>query len=187
MIGSNDSEELRHLSGADQLALDRAVRQVLRLPPDLQTLSTLVKHCPGSVQGKLTRFVGAGPYSRLFDAQHDAIGTIDRKIAIYNLAGIKDDSVAKPLVMAEIAYRVLRFYENPAFLSYPKWLDVDECHHILANPGLTKTMLLDRVRTWGKLQAGIGMWTQSGIELGNIENWEALRSAASTFIFTADP
>ena len=25
------------------------------------------------------------------------------------------------------------------------------------------------------------------IELGNIENWEALRSAASTFIFTADP
>ena len=187
MIGSNDSEELRHLSGADQLALDRAVRQVLRLPPDLQTLSTLVKHCPGSVQGKLTRFVGAGPYSRLFDAQHDAIGTIDRKIAIYNLAGINDDSVAKPLVMAEIAYRVLRFYENPAFLSYPKWLDVDECHHILANPGLTKTMLLDRVRTWGKLQAGIGMWTQSGIELGNIENWEALRSAASTFIFTADP
>lgn len=187
MIGSNDSEELRHLSGADQLALDRAVRQVLRLPPDLQTLSTLVKHCPSSVQGKLTRFVGAGPYSRLFDAQHDAIGTIDRKIAIYNLAGINDDSVAKPLVMAEIAYRVLRFYENPAFLSYPKWLDVDECHHILANPGLTKTMLLDRVRTWGKLQAGIGMWTQSGIELGNIENWEALRSAASTFIFTADP
>ena len=187
MIGSNDSEELRHLSGADQLALDRAVRQVLRLPPDLQTLSTLVKHCPGSVQGKLTRFVGAGPYSRLFDAQHDAIGTIDRKIAIYNLAGINDDSVAKPLVMAEIAYRVLRFYENPAFRSYPKWLDVDECHHILANPGLTKTMLLDRVRTWGKLQAGIGMWTQSGIELGNIENWEALRSAASTFIFTADP
>ena len=187
MIGSNDSEELRHLSGADQLALDRAVRQVLRLPPDLQTLSTLVKHCPGSVQGKLTRFVGAGPYSRLFDAQHDAIGTIDRKIAIYNLAGINDDSVAKPLVMAEIAYRVLRFYENPAFRSCPKWLDIDECHHILANPGLTKTMLLDRVRTWGKLQAGIGMWTQSGIELGNIENWEALRSAASTFIFTADP
>ena len=187
MIGSNDSEELRHLSGADQLALDRAVRQVLRLPPDLQTLSTLVKHCPGSIQGKLTRFVGAGPYSRLFDAQHDAIGTIDRKIAIYNLAGINDDSVAKPLVMAEIAYRVLRFYENPAFRSCPKWLDVDECHHILANPGLTKTMLLDRVRTWGKLQAGIGMWTQSGIELGNIENWEALRSAASTFIFTADP
>ena len=187
MIGSNDSEELRHLSSADQLALDRAVRQVLRLPPNLQTLSTLVKHCPGSVQGKLTRFVGAGPYSRLFDAQHDAIGTIDRKIAIYNLAGINDDSVAKPLVMAEIAYRVLRFYENPAFRSCPKWLDVDECHHILANPRLTKTMLLDSVRTWGKLQAGIGMWTQSGIELGNIENWEALRSAASTFIFTADP
>ena len=187
MIDSNDSEELRYLSGPDQLALDRAVKQVLGLPPHLQTLTTLVKHCPGPVQRKLARFVGTGTYSRLFDAQHDAIGAIDKKVAIYNLAGINDDDIAKPLVMAEIAYRVLRFYENPEFRSCPKWLDVDECHHILANPRLTKTMLLDRVRTWGKLQAGIGMWTQSGIELGNIENWEALRSAASTFIFTADP
>ena len=187
MIGSNDSEELRHLSGADQLALDRAVRQVLRLPPHLQTLTTLVKHCPGPVQRKLARFTGAGPYARLFDAQVDAVGAMDRKVAVYNLAGINDDPVAKPLVMAEIAYRVLRFYENPEIRTCPKWLDVDECHHILANPDLTRTMLLDRVRTWGKLLAGIGLWTQSGIELGNIENWEALRSAASTFIFTADP
>ena len=187
MIGSNDSEELRHLSGSDQLALDRAVKQVLRLPLNLQTLSTLVKHCPGPVQRKLMRFVGSGPYSLLFDAQSDSIGTIDKKVAVYNLAGINDDNTAKPLVMAEIAYRVLSFYENPEFRLFPKWLDVDECHHILSNPGLTKTLLLDRVRTWGKLQAGIGMWTQSGIELGNIENWEALRSAASTFIFTADP
>ena len=187
MISTNDSEELRRLSGADQLALDRAVRQVLSLPAHLQTLTTLVKHCPRPVQRKLARFVGSGSYAWLFDAQQDAIGDMDKKVAIYNLAGINDDLIAKPLVMAEIAYRVLRFYENPAFRSYPKWLDVDECHHILANPVLTKTMLLDRVRTWGKLLAGIGMWTQSGIELGNIDNWEALRSAASTFIFTADP
>ena len=187
MIESNDSEELRKLSGADQLALDRAVRQVLRLPCALQTLATLVKHCPGPVQRKLARFTGAGPYAPLFDAPRDAIGAMDRKVAVYNLADIRDDAVAKPLVMAEIAYRVLRFYENPAIRNCPKWLDVDECHHILANPELTRTLLLDRVRTWGKLLAGIGMWTQSGIELGNVENWEALRSAASTFIFTADP
>ena len=187
MFSSNDSEELRQLSTIDQLALDRAVRQILRLPAHLQTLTTLVKHCPHSVQRKLARFVGAGSYAWLFGAQQDAIGNIDKKVAIYNLAGINNDLIAKPLVMAEIAYRVLRFYENPAFRSYPKWLDVDECHHILANPELTKTMLLDRIRTWGKLLAGIGMWTQSGIELGNVENWEALRSAASTFIFTADP
>ena len=187
MIGANDSEELRRLTGADQLALDRAVRQVLRLPSHLQTLTTLVKHCPGPVQRKLARFAGTGAYAWLFDAQRDAIGSMDRKVAVYNLAGIRDDGVAKPLVMAEIAYRILRFYENPEIRACPKWLDVDECHHILANPELTRTLLLDRVRTWGKLLAGIGMWTQSGIELGNIENWEALRSAASTFIFTADP
>ena len=187
MIGSNDSEELQRLSGADQLALDRAVRQVLRLPPRLQTLTTLVKHCPGAVQKKLARFIGSGAYAWLFDSQHDAIGDMDRKVAVYNLSGIRDDAVAKQLVMAEIAYRVLRFYEHPKIRACPKWLDVDECHHILANPELTRTLLLDRVRTWGKLLAGIGMWTQSGIELGNMENWEALRSAASTFIFTADP
>lgn len=187
MIGANDSEELRRLTGADQLALDRAVRQVFRLPSHLQTLTTLVKHCPGPVQRKLARFAGTGAYAWLFDAQQDAIGSMDRKVAVYNLAGIRDDAVAKPLVMAEIAYRVLCFYENPEIRACPKWLDVDECHHILANPELTRTLLLDRIRTWGKLLAGIGMWTQSGIELGNIENWEALRSAASTFIFTADP
>ena len=187
MIGANDSEELRRLTGADQLALDRAVRQVLRLPSHLQTLTSLVKHCAEPVQRKLGRFVGSGAYAWLFDAQQDAIGSMDRKVAVYNLAGIRDDDVAKPLVMAEIAYRVLRFYENPEIRAFPKWLDVDECHHILSDPVLTRTLLLDRVRTWGKLLAGIGLWTQSGIELGNMENWEALRSAASTFIFTADP
>lgn len=187
MVGVNDSEELRQMSGADQLALDRAIRQVLRLPRRLHTLSTLLKHCPGPVQRKLARFAGSGAYARLFDAEQDAIGDMDRKVAVYNLAGIRDDTVAKPLAMAEIAYRVLRFYENPEIRACPKWLDVDECHHILSNPELTRTLLLDRVRTWGKLLAGIGLWTQSGIELGNIENWEALRSAASTFIFTADP
>ena len=187
MIGANDSEELRQLSSADQLALDRAIRQALRLPPHLQTLTTLMKHCPGPVQRKLARFVGDGAYARLFDAQQDAIGAMDKKVAVYNLAGIRDDAIAKPLVMAEIAYRVLRFYENPEIRTCPKWLDVDECHHILSNPELARVLLLDRVRTWGKLLAGIGLWTQSGIELGNIENWEALRSAASTFIFTADP
>lgn len=187
MIDSNDAEELRQLSATDQLALDRAIAQVLRLPKRLQTLTTLVKHCPQPVQIKLARFVGAGPYAGLFDAAEDAIGAIDKKVAIYNLMGIKDDAVAKPLVMAEIAYRVLRFYEDPQHRVSPKWLDVDECHHILANPSLTKTLLLDRVRTWGKWLAGIGIWTQSGIELGSVDNWEALRSAASTFIFTADP
>ena len=187
MIGANDSEELRQLSSADQLALDRAIRQALRLPSRLQTLTTLMKHCPGPVQRKLARFVGNGAYARLFDAQQDAIGAMDKKVAVYNLAGIRDDAIAKPLVMAEIAYRVLRFYESPEIRTCPKWLDVDECHHILSNPALTRTLLLDRVRTWGKQLAGIGIWTQSGIELGNIENWEALRSAASTFIFTADP
>ena len=187
MISTNDSEELRQLSGADQLALDRAIRQVLRLPSCLQTLTTLLKHCPKPVQRKLARFAGNGAYARLFDAERDAIGSMDRKVAVYNLAGIRDDAIAKPLVMAEIAYRVLRFYESPALRACPKWLDVDECHHILSNPELTRTLLLDRVRTWGKLLAGIGMWTQSGIELGDIENWEALRSAASTLIFTADP
>ena len=187
MIRTNDSGELRQLSGADQLALDRAIRQVLRLPPHLQTLTTLLKHCPGPVQRKLARFAGSGAYARLFDAEQDAIGSMDRKVAVYNLAGIRDDAIAKPLVMAEIAYRVLRFYEDPEIRTRPKWLDVDECHHVLSNPELARTLLLDRVRTWGKLLAGIGMWTQSGVELGNIENWEALRSAASTFIFTADP
>ena len=187
MISTNDSEELRRMSGADQLALDRAIRQALRLPRHLQSLTALLKHCPGPVQRKLARFAGNGAYARLFDAEQDAIGSMDRKVAVYNLAGIRDDSVAKPLVMAEIAYRVMRFYENPAIRACPKWLDVDECHHILSDRELTRTLLLDRVRTWGKLLAGIGMWTQSGIELGNIENWEALRSAASTFIFTADP
>ena len=187
MIVTNDSGDLQRLTGADQLALDRAIRQVLRLPPHLQTLTTLVKHCPAPIQRKLARFVGAGSYAWLFDAQRDAIGSMDRKVAVYNLAGIRGDTVTKPLVMAEIAYRVLQFYENPEIRACPKWLDVDECHHILSNPELTRTLLLDRVRTWGKLLAGIGMWTQSGIELGNIENWEALRSAASTFIFTADP
>ena len=187
MIESNSSEEMRQLSLTEQMAIDKAITNVLKMPKDMQRLLTMAQHCPKSVMQKLSRFIGTGHYAALFDSPIDAIGEFTKPVGVFNLAGIKEDETAKKLAMSEITYRIFRLFENPAYRTVPKWLDLDEVHHLLENPYITNDLIVKRIRTWGKWLGGLGMWTQSGVELGNIPDWPAIRSATSTFIFTADP
>ncbi len=187
MIESNSSAEMRTLSLQEQVAIDKAITNVLKMPRELQSLMTMTQHCPKSVMQKLSRFIGTGHYASLFDSSADAIGKFDNLVGVFNLAGIKEDETAKKLVMSEISYRIFRLFENPAYRTVPKWLDLDEVHHLLENSYITNDLIVKRIRTWGKWLGGLGMWTQSGVELDKIPDWAAIRSATSSFIFTADP
>lgn len=185
MVRSNSNEELKSFTRGEQHQLDNAIAATLDLPKEMQTFSSFLDHCNDDIKAKLSRFAGEGMYARIYDNDQDAIGSLKKRLSVYNIMGVKNDNVALPLVMSEIVYRVLRTFENPKIRDLFKMLDIDEAHQFLAIPGMTE-FLVKGIRTWGKWNAGVSLWTQSPLELKKIPDWGALRSAASTFWFMAD-
>jgi type IV secretion system protein VirB4 len=186
MLKTNENEKLRTLESFEQQKLDQAIIATLKLPPHLRRLATMVNHCPKELQVKLNRWYGEGMFANLFDQENDAIGALNRPVVAFNLAGVKDDPTRLPLAMSEVTYRVTRMFEDPTFRHLPKYLDVDEAHALLSIRYM-REYIIRSVRTWGKWKAGVGLWSQDPNEFRRIEDWTALRSAASTLFFMADP
>ncbi len=185
MIRSNSNEGLQTFTRAEQQQVDEAIASTLDLPKEMQAFSSFLNHCNDDIKLKLSRFAGEGMYARIYDNDKDAIGSLRKRLSVYNIMGVKDDAVALPLVMGEIVYRVLRTFENPKIRDVFKMLDVDEAHNLLSIPGMPE-FIVKGVRTWRKWNAGVSLWTQSPLELMQIEGWSAIRSAATTFWFMAD-
>ena len=146
----------------------------------------MVNHCPVELQQKLGRWYGNGFYASLFDQKEDAVGSLDKPVVAFNLAGVKDDPILLPLTISEITYRVTRMFEDPNYRHVPKYLDIDEAHAPL-KIDYFRDYVIRSIRTWGKWLAGISMWSQDPSEFLKIPDWSALRSAASTLFFMADP
>ncbi|EMA4529680.1 hypothetical protein U3C01_006606 [Pseudomonas aeruginosa] len=185
MLKLNDSEALRSLDAHEQRDLDRALQAVLHLPPHMQNMSSLADHCAQGLKQKLNRWVRGGMYGNLFDNKVDGIGQMDKRLAVYNLAGVKDMPELAQLVMNEIFYRVIRLFEDPQYRSVPKFLEIDEAQYIFGIPGSVERAVA-KARTWFKHFGGMGFWTQSPEHYMNIPEWNTLRSSASTWIFMPD-
>lgn len=186
MMATNDSDDLRRLESYEQRELDEAILATLRLPKHLQRLSTVANHCSKQLAQKMQRWVDEGMYAHLFDQPKDSMSSLDHPVAVFNLAGVKDDSAVLPLIMTEVFYRITRAFEDPDYRLMPKYLDIDEAHALLKIPYIAQ-YIVRSVRTWGKWRAGIGLWSQSPKEFLDLPDWSALRSAASGFFFMADP
>ena len=186
MISSNENSSLRELTAAEQVEVEQSITETLRLPRRLQTFSYFSQHCSKSVQQKLSRFLPGGMYASLFDNAEDSVGGLDKAVGVFNLAGVKDNKDLLALSMNEIFFRVTRLFENPDFRSTPKYLDIDEAHNLLKIKQ-ARDYLVSRVRTWGKWLGAIGLWSQSPQEFASVEDWPAIRSAASTLFFMSDP
>jgi type IV secretion system protein VirB4 len=192
MMRANDDPELRSLGHNEQEYLDAAIRKTLLLPEHMRTLDSLVAHMPMQLAQKFTRWTRgndanmSGRYAPLFAAERDSAGGLDKRIAVYNLQAVRDDENAMRPLLLELFYRITRTFEDPRRRGIPKELHVDECHHALRIKAFAE-YLVAKVRTWGKWGAGVQLWTQSPEELLRSENWAAVRSAASTFVFMSDP
>ena len=193
MLATNDNEDMRRVSPEEQNLLDSAIRKVINLEPHFRRLSTVITHCPESLRMKMARWVHGetedkhGMYAQYFDAPKDAIGQVNQLAVAYNLKAVKDDLILLPLVMSEIFFRVTRLFENSKYRSVPKYLDVDEAHVLLKIQYVQRYIIHNAVRTWGKYLAGVSLWSQSPQEFKELKGWPAVRSAASTFFFMADP
>jgi type IV secretion system protein VirB4 len=186
MLRTNENAQMRQLEPFEQQQLDSALVATLNLPENLRSFSSMVNHCPAELQQKLSRWYGDGFYASLFDQKEDAVGSLDKPVVAFNLAGVKDDPVLLPLTISEITYRVTRMFEDPNYRHVPKYLDIDEAHAPL-KIDYFRDYVIRSIRTWGKWLAGIGMWSQDPSEFLKIPDWSALRSAASTLFFMADP
>ena len=187
MLNFNDNVEMQRLEPHEQKKLDEAIVRTLRIDrQSLRNFPNMVSLCPQELQNKLERWVPGGIYSRLFGHELDAIGELTKRVAAYNLGSIKDDKVLLPLSMSEIFYRTTRLFEDPTCRHLPKFLDVDESHALLSIDYCAE-YIVRSVRTWGKWLGGIGLWSQYAKEYKELKDWGALRSAASTFFFMADP
>ena len=186
MLKTNENEAMRSLESHEQMQLDQAIVSTLKLPKELRHFTSMANHCPQELQQKLGRWYGKGIYSSLFGQDNDSIGSLDKKVAAFNLQGIKDDPVLLPLAMYEIFFRTTSLFENPNYINVPKFLDIDEAHALLKMKFVCE-YITRSVRTWGKWLGGISLCSQYPGEFLKIEDWPALRSAASAFIFMADP
>lgn len=186
MLSLNDSEFLRQIEPSEQEELDRELKAVMQISrPELRNFGALYEHCSRALQQKLSRWVAGGMYGNLFDNIEDGVGTLDKRLAVYNLAGVKDKPELAQLAMNEIFYRVVKLFEDPKNRTVPKYLEIDEAQYIFSVPGAVDRCVA-KARTWFKHFGGMGFWTQSPEHYMNIPEWNTLRASASTWIFMAD-
>ncbi len=186
MLAMNDAVEYQTLTANEQTELERAISLTMSKSGKLRSFSSMLGQCSPSVQKKLAKFRRGGLYGNLFDNDEDAIGALDKPFSVYNTQGVKDSPELAQLVNTEIFFRSVRLFENEHYRTRAKFLEVDECQYVLSQAGAAE-FLIAKARTWFKHGGGMGFWTQSPQHYQALDEWSTLRSAATTFIFMADP
>ncbi|EOX4363538.1 VirB4 family type IV secretion system protein [Vibrio cholerae] len=186
MLKMNDAEDLRSLNSDEQIELERAIQITMEGSKELQSFSSMLGQCKPNVQKKLGKFRQGGLYGNLFDNVEDAVGVLDKPYSVYNIQGVKDSPELAQLVNTEIFFRAVRLFEDPQYRTRAKFLEVDECQYTFTKKGAAE-FLIAKARTWFKHGGGMGFWTQSPKHYSSLDEWSTLRSAATTFIFMADP
>ncbi len=182
------------LTTDDRETIDRATRAVLESPADQRSLSHFAAHLPRSISQRLSRWLRADPaagrerdgvWSYLVDQPADAYIT-DARFVVFNFAALRDSETARQIAYAEIFYRVAQVFEDETCRGAMKFLDIDEAHVPLSDPAFCK-WLVRGARTWNKWRVTVSLWSQTLAEFSQVDGWEALRSAAGTLMFTAQP
>ena len=186
MLSMNEAIEYQTLTSIEQEDIERAIRQTMAKSGTLRSFSSMLGQCAPTLQKKLAMFRRDGVYGNLFDNDEDAIGQLDRPFSVYNTQGVKDSPQLAALINTEIFFRSVRLFENPAYRTKAKFLEVDECQYVLSKQGAAE-FLIAMARTWFKYGGGMGFWTQSPKHYSALEEWSTLRSAATTFVFMSDP
>lgn len=186
MLEMNEAEDLKTLDSEEQIELERAIITTMEANKELQSFSSMLGQCRPPLQKKLAKFRKGGLYGNLFDNVEDAVGALDKPYSVYNIQGVKDSKELSRLVNTEIFFRAVRLFENPKYRTKAKFLEVDECQYTFDKEGAAD-FLIAKARTWFKHGGGMGFWTQSPKHYSSLPEWSTLRSAATTFIFMADP
>ena len=185
LIKLNSSDELRTFNLDEQEDLDKALKDLFKLPQERRTLSELILHLQTNAAKKLKRFEQGEMFGNFFDSNSDQTGSIKTRFSAFNLEAIKDNKKLLPIVQSELFFRANRLFEDPTIRHLPKILDIDEAHVLLQKDSASEE-IVSVARRIGKYFGGIWLWSQNPEEYEKAKGWGALRTAASALIFMAD-
>lgn len=199
MLLANDSAEAKKLTIDEEKERDQALDTVLRLGErkgkHLTTFASFYAHVGQSLKTKFSKWVRPDPasatsvasgwYSYLFDSDTDAIGSVHKQFAVFNLRELRDQPTIILPVLCEIFYRITQAFEDPAWLHVPKILDMDEAHVGLSIPEI-RSYIVKKIRTQSKDFASTQLHSQAPGEFAILDDWSVIRGAASTLLFFAN-
>ncbi len=188
MLSHNNASDANTLTAEEEINLSTCIRQVMAFGEGdpLRSFPGLVGMISQSLRDKLKDYYEGGIYEGLFYVQQDALGISDIPVGVFNLSNVKDIPVLHDLALKEIFFRNQLLFEDPRNRHLPKMLDIDEAHSLFKSKRETDKVV-NYIRTGRKHMMGLSLWSQSPNEFINIPDWSALRSAAASFFFMADP
>jgi type IV secretion system protein VirB4 len=187
LLESNEAKDAQSINTQEQNQIDEKLKNIFDLDvKSNRSLGVFIELLDVHLHAKLSRWISPGVYHGIFDAVTDSLGGMDKQYSAYNLQSFRDTPAILRPFLWELFFRITNKYENTLPTDVPKILDIDEAHHALSIPAFAD-FIVSKIRTWGKFNAGIFMWSQSPEEFKNVQNWAAVRSAVTTLMFFADP
>ena len=175
--------------------LDQATEAILKIKDrKFHTLNHFAAMLSPDLGGRLARWTRAderaekhddGPWAWLTDCESDGFHS-SRPFQVYNFAALRDSDALRAIAYAEIFHRITQLFEDDTNRAQMKFLDIDEAHIPLADEEFAR-WIVRGARTWNKFRVAVSLWSQALEEFTSVGQFEALRGAAATLMFTSNP
>ncbi len=168
------------LSPEDEDAIEKSVRRIYLLAPNVRRLKYLV--LPPHLQRYLIKWVDGGAYGRVFDNVEDSLRLA--RIQSFDFEGVTEDQqdLIEPILFW-ILRQINEVIYDPKNLGVPKHILFDELWKHLKTRRLLEAAI-SSLKTGGKHLAGVTLVTHTSQDLG--ENADIIINACKTLLFLPD-
>lgn len=169
------------LEPEDDEVIHKAVRDMYLLDPENRRLSNLF--LPKKLDRHLTKWVGNGVYSAIFDNIDDSLSL--SRLQCFDFQGVNNKQYAD--LIEPLMFWMLRRIEDvlfdPANLGVPKHVLIEEIFSSMKNKDLLEKSL-ESIKTVRKNLGGVTMIGQSAEDLG--DNADIIVNSCTSFLFLKD-
>lgn len=169
------------LAPEDDDVIFKAVQDIYLLDPENRRLSSLF--LPRHLQRYLSKWVGSGIYSAVFDNIRDELSLA--RLQCFDFQGVNNKQYAdliEPL-MVWLLRRIDDVVYDPSNLGVPKHVLIEEIFSSMKNKQLLDAALAS-IKTVRKNLGGVTLIGQSAADLG--ENAETIVNSCTSFLFLRD-
>lgn len=172
------------LSSTDGKELHDQIQNLYVLDAEQRRLLTLSNILPRSCRQALAKWVQGGAYGSLFDNSEDTLTF--SPFQVFDFEGMdRVPQVLEPLLFY-VLHRAQTSVESPTLRTVFKTFVLDEAWKFLKHPTI-RSYVLEGLKTWRKLNAGVILATQSGDDLLASEMLSAVVESCPTKMFLANP
>jgi type IV secretion/conjugal transfer VirB4 family ATPase len=172
------------LTSHDDRDLYEQIGNLYEIESDQRRLLTLAHMLPRSLSQHLHRWVGNGPYARLFDNVTDTLTCAT--FQAFDFEGLdKYPQLLEPLLFY-VLHRANATIHAAGHAARFKLFVLDEAWRFLRNPTI-KDYLTAALKTWRKRNAAVIMATQSADDLDQSDVLRVVVESCATKIFLANP